>query len=208
MPDVVIVCALEHEARSARRVARDAARVVVSGPGAARCAEAVRSTRGGAEAVILFGVAGGLAPGARSPAVSRVIDLEGGVWTPTLVGEGAGATVVGVDAPACTPAEKARLRSASGADLVDMESHGFARAAADAGLRWGVVRGIGDGADEALPREVMSSAGTRGATRAGRVAADLARDPRRLAGAVALARGSRRALRSASGQLERMLADL
>ena len=99
---------------------------------------------------------------------------------------------------AATPEEKARLATATRAQLVDLESHTFAACAEAAGLRWGIVRGVSDGANDALPVELASFVDHAGETRVARVLAAIVRRPALLGELVALDRSSRLAMRNAS----------
>ncbi|MFM1822245.1 MAG: Nicotinate-nucleotide adenylyltransferase [Planctomycetota bacterium] len=102
------------------------------------------------------------------------------------------------EAPATTPAEKTALRTATGAHLVDTESHAFAECATAAGIAWVVVRGISDGAGDTLPPEVADFVDARGETRPLRVLGAIARRPALLGELARLARRSRTAMRDAS----------
>jgi adenosylhomocysteine nucleosidase len=99
--------------------------------------------------LVSFGLAGALADELRVGDVldaTRVVDAAG-----TTLWEGAGlgvrgakpGTVLGSDVLVHDAAERRRLREASGADAVDMESGVLARS----GRLAGVVRGISDGID-------------------------------------------------------------
>ena len=64
-----------------------------------------------------------------------------------------------------TPAEKADLHAASGADAVDMETLAVAEVAAGEGLPCGSIRVISDDASQTLPREVAMLARPQSAMR-------------------------------------------
>lgn len=187
-PRIIVFCPLEFERRSVVRAlsraggaeAGSRSRVVTTGPGAEAVAREVRKAHedGRADAwFVLAGVAGGLRDGLMgAPGIGRVVDAAGTQWRPDIA---AGpCTIVGVDAIAATPAAKRGLRERTGADLVDTESHGFARACAELGVHWGVVRGVSDGPGDALPPEVVGWVDQRGRTRGGRVVMDVLRRPR------------------------------
>jgi adenosylhomocysteine nucleosidase len=74
-------------------------------------------------------------------------------------------TLVTADRIVTTPAEKAELRTASGADAVDMETFAVAEAAAAEGLPCGSIRVISDDASQTLPREVAMLARPQSAMR-------------------------------------------
>lgn len=200
----LVFCPLGFERRAFLRFGK--LPVVTTGPGAdnirrafaARASWPVRNPR----FVVLLGLAGALdarcAPGtdhACCEAVSR--DLSSAPLRSTLV-SGATARVVEVGSIVTTPAEKGRLAAATRAQLVDMESHAFASCAEAAGLRWAIVRGVSDGADETLPAELADFVDARGETRATRVLAAILRRPSLVPALMRIGRTSRLALRSAS----------
>jgi hypothetical protein len=132
--DRVAACATAAEARAARRAGFRAA---VVGIGASRGVPAGR--------LVSFGVAGGL-DGLEVGTVidaTRVVAEDGTVlWE----GEGLGiagarpGTILAIDRIADDPAERERLRSATGADAVDMESGILAAT----GRLEGCVRAVSD----------------------------------------------------------------
>ncbi|MBX5474116.1 MAG: hypothetical protein IRZ20_03785 [Thermoleophilia bacterium] len=138
---LTFACATTVEERTARRLGLRAVRVGV------RVANGVP-----AEPVVSFGLAGALADDLRIGDVldaTRVVDETG-----TTLWEGPGlgvrgarpATVLGSDVLVHDAAERRRLREASGADAVDMESGVLARA----GRLAGVLRAISDDATSAV----------------------------------------------------------
>jgi nicotinate-nucleotide adenylyltransferase len=210
----LVFCPLGFERRAFLRFGK--LPVVTTGPGTGAIGRAfaerdrwpVRNPR----LVILVGLAGALDPQLRPGeafAVTRVVlDSTNAVEsslahrdrsldrpaddrrTPT--------SVVESNAPAIDAAAKTRLRTETGADLVDTESRAFATCASSAGLAWAIVRGVSDGAGDALPREIAGFVDARGETRIGRVLAAIARRPTILRDLVRLARASRAAMRNAS----------
>ncbi len=64
--------------------------------------------------------------------------------------------MLGSDEMAADVATKLRLREATGAMAVDMESHIVAEAAARHGLPFAVARAISDASDRALPRAAQA----------------------------------------------------
>jgi nicotinate-nucleotide adenylyltransferase len=180
--------------------------IVTTGPGAeamrrafaARAEWPVRHPR----FVVLLGLAGAIDPAivaGSDHACAEVVDEAHGAppLRSTLV-RGASARVVETAAVAATVEDKARLFGMVQAQLVDLESRAFAECAEAAGLRWGVVRGVSDGANDALPAELASFVDARGETRIGRVLAAVARRPALLPELMAVGRVSRSAMRSAS----------
>ena len=137
---LTFACATSAEERIARRAGLDAVRVGL------RVANGVPEGR-----VVSFGLAGslgGLGIGEVLDA-TRVVDETGAtLWEgPGLGVRGARAAVVlGGDVLVHDAADRARLREASGADAVDMESGVLARS----GRLSGVVRAIADDAGSAV----------------------------------------------------------
>jgi hypothetical protein len=135
---LTFACATTAEERTARRLGLRTARIGVGG--AAGVPEA---------ALVSFGLAGALGEDLRVGDVLdaiRVVDTSGvTLWEGVGLGvRGARpATVLGSDVLVHDRAERARLRDASGADAVDMESGILARS----GRLAGVVRAISDGVD-------------------------------------------------------------
>jgi nicotinate-nucleotide adenylyltransferase len=199
----LVFCPLGFERRAFLRFGK--LPVVTTGPGsdgirrafAARDRWPVRNPR----FVILFGLAGSLdarlAPGT-DHACGEVV--SGNATTPlrsTLI-PGACARVVEQTNLARTPEEKSRLATDTRAQLVDLESYAFASCAESAGLRWGVVRGISDGADETLPAELEGFVDARGETSVARVLAAIVRRPALVPALIRIGRSSRLALRNAA----------
>lgn len=195
MPRAVVLCPLEIERRAIARALSAAYRrmppaarslapdIIRTGPGPVAVSTVVFSLAEREERptlVVLAGLAGGLAPTSLTPRIGGVVDLERHRWIPTVRPDlpGEEVTVVGVDDPVTTRAEKMALRARTKAQLVDCESHAFARACHRVGLAWSVVRAVSDGPDDALPPKAGAWVDAGGQTRPLRVAADLAMDPR------------------------------
>jgi hypothetical protein len=126
--------------------------------------------------VVLAGACGGLAAVPDVPPIARVIDEHGGAWTPAGA-DARGVTLVAVDRIVATPADKRALAAATGAAIVDMESHALAAACGAEGTPWTVVRGVSDTPEETLPGEVLGWVTPGGGTRPLRAAWDMARRP-------------------------------
>ena len=126
-------CATRAEERAARRLGVAAVRVGV------RAANGVPDGK-----LVSFGLAGALSDALRVGDVldaTRVVDESGSVlWEGPGLGVGRHATVLGSDSLVHDPAERARLRAATGADAVDMESGVLARS----GRLAGVLRVVSD----------------------------------------------------------------
>lgn len=144
--------------------------------------------------ILLAGVCGGLTDAGDLPPIARVIDEHGHAWTNFAGADAAGLTLIGVDRLVGEASHKADLARRTGAALVDMETHVFARACEHAGQRWGVVRGVSDGPDEPLPEALLGWMTPRGTARPARAAWDILRRPALLAPVHAALRRSRRVL--------------
>ncbi|MBM4008187.1 MAG: hypothetical protein FJ285_01170 [Planctomycetes bacterium] len=142
--------------------------------------------------VLLAGLAGGLrAPFVRESVwyASKVLSSDGRVFVPPLGGVGTGdaacACVVSVERVCGSRVEKAALHARTGCDLVDLESGGFCEVASALGWRFGVVRGVSDGAADALPAWMTDLVGVDGSLAGPALVRALAASPLR---AVRLAR--------------------
>jgi adenosylhomocysteine nucleosidase len=221
-PSLGIVCGMVTEVRALGQWARDPrVLVAVSGarPGRAE-AEARRLVAAGCQALLSWGVAGGLDP-ALVPGdlvvPAEVLAEDGACWgfsaklragIPAGVpsprrgeGQGGGGRILGLDRMAATTAEKATLFQRTGAVAVDMESHRIARVAAEsgAGLPALAIRAIGDPAGRALPALAATALGEDGRPRVGPVAAGLMRRPGDLAALLRVKRDTDAALAALAG---------
>jgi hypothetical protein len=137
---LTFACATTAEERAARRLGFATARVGV------RAANGVPDGR-----LVSFGLAGALGDVRVGEVLdaTRVVDESGAtLWEgPGLGVRGArAATVLGADVLVHDPDERARLREASGADAVDMESGVLARS----GRLAGVLRVVSDDSSSAI----------------------------------------------------------
>ncbi|MCK4872293.1 MAG: hypothetical protein KAS72_06180 [Phycisphaerales bacterium] len=203
-PRLTILCPLEHEARFLRRAGVRDVIVTGSGPDAVRRAMADLPP---SNALILFGLAGGLVTGLdAAPAIAAVVDVHGHTWFVTLCAPtDTSVMCVGVDEAVLDPAAKSALARTTGAQLVDTESHAFAEAASRSGRLWTVVRGISDGPTDCLQLNVATWVTADGRTRAGRVLCDVMRHPSLLPMTWRLARRTRRGLQAALVRLRDLL---
>jgi len=112
---------------------------------------------------------------------------------------GALATVAEV---AATPGAKAKLREATGAVAVDMESALILRAAAEAGCPGLVLRGVSDDAEDSLSPELAALVTAEGRVRKARAAATVLRQPAILPKALKLQRATQRALATVADALQ------
>jgi adenosylhomocysteine nucleosidase len=163
-------------------------------------AAARRLVAAGAETLLSFGLCGGLdpalAPGAVlvPPAVVEggQVFACGGALLAWLGGATEGILLAGEDV-AATAAAKAKLFAATGAVAVDLESGAVARAAAETGLPFAVLRAVSDPAGTDLPPAALVALDPAGGISAARLAGALWRRPGQLPALLALARDTGRA---------------
>lgn len=205
---ILILCPLEIERRSAIHRVGASCEVRRIGPGAGAVARAMETINPHAYSlVVLFGVAGGLAPTDRAPVVAEVVDRKTGErWRPSGAEDGTGVTLVGVDEPVSTPAAKRGLHAQFSASLVDCESHEFARRCTAIDVRWAVVRGVSDGPDEALPAQSARWVTRDGRTRLAGVVRSCARHPGIVGSLLELRRQTNMALAAAGDRLVSLVA--
>lgn len=209
---LVLVCGLKAEAK----IARGPGLVIVTGGGdQARLAADLQRLAAEAKALISFGICGGLAPDLSPGALlvaEAVIEPSGerletdARWRAVLT-ESLGiaaATFAGVDTPLTDPAGKARLRAASGAAVVDMETHIAARVAARFRLPFAALRAVTDSARHELPHAAATSMRPDGSVDIGAVVRSLARDPRQLPGLIRTGLDTRRAFAALLRSRERL----
>jgi adenosylhomocysteine nucleosidase len=185
--------------------------VACSGGSAERArSEAQRLVAEGAVALVSFGLAGGLAPELRPGdlLLSEVVRSAGGaswrvdpVWRECVharltrggLAPEAGA-LVGSDRVVATISDKRALLEAVGALAVDMESHGVAAVANEAGIPFLVLRAVGDPADQVVPQVALEALRPDGGIRIRATFGGLLREPREVIALLRLARQSARAL--------------
>jgi adenosylhomocysteine nucleosidase len=192
-------------------IAREAGLVAAAGAGTPEGTERAirRLIEQGVPGLVSFGIAGGLAPNLASgtliaPAAVRGtngeahwVDVE---WHARLTraAHAAGLPLVvggilGAEAIAASTAEKARLRAATHAIAVDLESHRVARAAERARIPFLVFRVIADAADRDLPPAALVPL-TRSGRPSVRVLGSIAARPGQIPELLRLARETRSAL--------------
>ncbi|MCC6469800.1 MAG: nucleoside phosphorylase [Alphaproteobacteria bacterium] len=211
MPRLGIIAGLKSELDATAGAWPPGTRLFAAGGSADRAAEAARGmARDGVELLISLGLAGGLDPALRCGdlviASAVVVPAEIAnrsntetAWREKLAEAARGvlrcvvAPIVGLDAPVTTAAAKAGLFAETSAVAVDMESHGVARAAADAGLPFLVLRVIADPADRAIPWSAMAGMAPDGSVRPAAVIGRLMLRPWEVPAIVRLARDSRHA---------------
>jgi hopanoid-associated phosphorylase len=183
--------------------------VVCAGGSEARARDAALALADrGAVALLSFGVGGGLDPALAAGDVviaEAVVGLDGQrfptapAWrrrlqrltVPVTV-----APIAGSDRLVASPAAKRALRTATGAALVDMESHAVAAAASARRLPFMAVRAIADPAHRAVPWCAAAALTADGRVRALPVLGRLCRHPWELFALATLARDTARALDS------------
>jgi len=106
--------------------------------------------------------------------------------------------IAGVDAPVLSVEAKTRLRAATGAVAVDMESQIAGRFAADRGAPFAMLRAVSDPADRDLPSLVLKAVASDGRTNIAAVISGLVGSPNQLPGLIAAARDSGAAFRALS----------
>lgn len=212
MTQLGVVTGLAVEAEvAASAVAEPAPLITVSGADSARARVRARKLVGvGAEALLSFGIAGGLAPDSRPGELilADTVVLPGGerVQTsrPWLDGvrsclEAAGlspatATLIGSDTAVISPQVKAILQQRHEARAVDMESHAVAKVAKEAGLPFLALRAVADPAERALPLWAASTTDAQGKVKLRVALGALFRRPWELPAAIRLGRETRAAL--------------
>jgi adenosylhomocysteine nucleosidase len=165
-------------------------------------AGAARLLESGAQALVSFGFAAGLAPRLHAGALvaPRLVVAEDGAafrsderLRAALCGYASGETVT--DGPVAETIRplwdaqaKRALRARSDAIAADMESASLARAAAARGVPFAVLRAVVDPAERAIPACAQSALDASGNVRTGALLVALARRPWELAALIRLAR--------------------
>jgi hypothetical protein len=202
----IIICPLRRELRLLQRSAPRGADVewLCCGPGPRGVEVAAKTIGASKRTVILAGLAGGLthraSAGTALVAAEVVEPTSFERWRSTWQSFQSDAPlplciVTSTDECVTTPAAKAALAARTGADMVDLESVAFAKAATALGWQWAVVRGISDGPDQALPPGIDGWVDSTGRTRFGSVLMALARRPALIPALFNMASTSKAALR-------------
>ena len=165
--------------REAKILAGPGLRAIAGGGDGGRLEAELEACCPEALGVISIGLGGALAPG-----------LAPGDWVvASAVLDGAELGVIaGSDVMVADAVAKAALHAATGALVVDMESHIAARVAARHGLPFAAARTVSDGADRALPRAAQAGMKPDGGMDVWGVIRALARDPGELPALIRTAR--------------------
>ena len=199
-PRIALVVGLKQEAKAA------AAPLTIVGGGSARRTYELLGRAGPIDAVMSFGIAGGIAPGRKAGDIilaDRIIagDNTFDVDTRWLghLSRMPGAHIgplAGVNEMIGCRHLKARLHRETGALAVDMESHGAARYARDRGIPFVALRAVADPHHRALPHSALVGMNPDGSTNVAAVLGRLARRPGDLPGLIQTAREASAAMRS------------
>ncbi|MCU0894356.1 MAG: purine phosphorylase [Rhodospirillales bacterium] len=211
MTVVGVIVGLASEARLLREGA--GLRIACSGASAARArGRAAGLVDSGCEALLSFGLAGGLDPRLSSGALcipeavlvpsGRRVPVDA-AWRARLLehagnaGHAGGCTLLaGRDEPAGSPEEKAELFARTGAGAIDMESHAMAELAAARGVPFLVIRAIADPAERRLPPWLSAVIGADGRPLPRPLLTGLAAHPGDLPALLRLGGDARRALKA------------
>jgi adenosylhomocysteine nucleosidase len=195
------------------KIARAAGFPVLIGAGdREQTAALVEGAVNGANCLVSFGIAGGLAPNLRAGDVvistevisdgvrwqadaqfrARVADLASGIAARQGLVMGAPAILAG-------EAEKRRAWHETGAIAVDLESDVVARIASQAGIPFLVARTIADTVYRELPRAALIPLSDAGTPNLARVLCSVIRRPRQIGTLMRLARETRTALIALAG---------
>ncbi|HVE20844.1 MAG TPA: hypothetical protein VNC39_02625 [Acidocella sp.] len=175
--------------------------------GAYRAAE--RLIGQGAQALVSFGLAGGLAPDAAPGAllVPRAV-AEGADYYPcdpaliTFLGGSMGDTILAGRDIAATVAQKAALYGATRIGAVDLESGAVARAARAHGLPFAVLRAVADPASRTLPPAALVPLQPSGAIDLPRILRSVVANPAQIPALIGLARDAGRARAALVGRVK------
>jgi len=205
-----VVTGMTSEARCLpREVAGTAPLVACSGADSARAAAGARRLiADGAEALLSFGLAGGLDPRLNPGdliVADMVIDRRREVYDTDLAWRVAlfqaleaarptGGAVLGSETPVVSAEEKTKLRDATGAVAVDMESFAVASVAQEAGVPFAILRAVADPLWRDVPSAARAGIADDGGVRVGAVLAGLIMAPWQLVSLIAIAIEARQGL--------------
>ncbi len=151
----------------------------------------------GAQALVSFGLAGGLRPGLAPGAVLVPSGLaDGPVCDPALMawlGGSTGEPILAGERIARTAVEKAALYREYGAPAIDLESGAVAQVAAAHGLPFAVLRAVADPAERDLAPAALIPLKADGRMNLPAILRAVARQPGQIPALIALAGDARRA---------------
>jgi hopanoid-associated phosphorylase len=195
---LALVVGLKQEAKAAAAV------TTIIGGGSAHRVRSLLALAGPLDAVLSFGIAGGLAPGLKSGSLVIADSVVASHsyqccprWVDALARRLPHARVgslAGVDAIVGSQAEKAALHRETGALVADMESHGAAAFARANGLPFVALRAVADPCERALPQAAMVGMRPDGSVNVGAVMRELARRPGDLPSLLLTAREAKAAM--------------
>lgn len=197
-----VVTGLAAEAKIARRMS---AHVVCSASSATRVDVLARGViAAGATRLLSFGIAGGLQPELTSGDVviaSHICSqtetwLCDPAWVARLtarVPQAHAGLVWGCERIIVTPEDKRQLGAASQCLTADLESHGMAAVAAEAGLPFAAVRVVADGLGHSLPPAALLALRDDGEPDLRAILRDIAAHPAQLPALLRLAHASNKA---------------
>lgn len=177
---IIAVCGLKSEAKAIRRGYPGIGVLAGGGDGARLERELEANLSAGPALVLSTGLGGGLDPAL--PVGTVVIDGDAALVSAlaAVLPAAVRAPITGQDTITAGVAGKAELRQATGAAVVDMESHIAACLARRHGVPFAAIRVISDAADEALPPAAQVGMRPDGGIALGAVLASLARQPAQL----------------------------
>ncbi len=204
-----IVVGLVAEARLAAPLG---SRTEIGGGGAEGAARAARTLiASGVDALLSFGLAGGLAPGVTAGTLvipAEIVSAAGGCWLADAalaarLGGPEGALLAGTEI-IVTRAAKAAAWLRTGALAVDLESGAVAQTAAAHGIPFAVLRAVCDPASRDLPPAALTALHPDGRVKPWALAGSLARHPGQIAALMALGREAALARRALLDRVARV----
>jgi hopanoid-associated phosphorylase len=182
--DVLAVVGMTREAK----ILEGTPVVIGGGNAAALAGKLERALSGGCAGVVSFGLCGALDPTMKvgDLVVGAAVVGEDGLfetdrdWAARLCVALPGAALAAfaqAREPVADVAEKSRLRQATGAGAVDLESYLVAKQARWFGVRFAVIRAVSDAADRTLPAAARVGLGADGRPAIGAVLASLGANP-------------------------------